>query len=83
MNLPHDPLLGPMTAERLMHLAALVRDRLGNRLQDFQLEADENGLVLSGRARTYYVKQLAQHMIMAVAAVPIAANNIMVLECRN
>jgi hypothetical protein len=34
------------------------------------------GLVLRGRAQTFYTKQLAQHAVMRATALPILANEI-------
>jgi hypothetical protein len=37
---------------------------------------EEGGIVLQGRAPSYYVKQLAQHVAMEVVRLPIRANRI-------
>ncbi len=52
--------------------------RLGRRVGDFRVLAQDGGLVLQGRARTYYAKQLAQHAVMDVTAARILANEIQV-----
>ena len=39
----------------------------------------DGGLVLYGRTRTYYAKQLAQHEVMGRSRLPIRANSIDVL----
>jgi hypothetical protein len=58
-------------------LAARVHAYLGGRVRDFRLElCDGRGLVLRGRAPTYYAKQVAQHAVMAASRLPIAANEI-------
>jgi hypothetical protein len=49
---------------------------LQGRIHDFWLMVRGHGLVLQGRARTYYAKQLAQHAVMEAAALPILANEI-------
>lgn len=64
------------TGESLTCIEEHVRCRLTGRVRDFQLHFRDNGLVLRGRARTYYVKQLAQHMVMETIRVPIRANEI-------
>jgi hypothetical protein len=46
--------------------AHLVR-RLNQRVQDLRVLSTEDGLILRGRVRTYYEKQLAQHVLMEVA----------------
>jgi hypothetical protein len=53
-----------------------VRVRLGSRVHDLQVLGRDNGLVLQGRSRTYYGKQLAQHAVMEATALPIVANEI-------
>jgi hypothetical protein len=40
------------------------------------LEVGDGGIVLRGRARTYYAKQLAQHAIMTETALSILGNEI-------
>ena len=59
---------------------ARVRSRLGGRVRDFHLVAVANGVILRGQARTYYVKQLAQHAVMEAATLTIVANQIEVLS---
>ena len=53
-----------------------VRVRLGGQIRDFRVVCREGGLVLQGRSRTYYAKQLAQHVVMEVTSFPIIANEI-------
>ncbi len=60
----------------LAHLESIVRCRLAGRLRHFRLDLSEGGLVLRGRAITYYAKQLAQHAVMAETELPITANEI-------
>ena len=50
--------------------------RLGGRVHQFRLVFGAGGLVLRGRARTYYAKQLAQHAVMEATGFPILANKI-------
>ena len=53
-------------------LAELVRRRLAGRIRDLRLVLRENGIVLQGRACSYYGKQLAQHEVLrAVNAAPL------------
>jgi hypothetical protein len=56
-----------------------VQRRLSGRVRDFQLEIGERGLILRGQAYTYYVKQLAQHLVMQATGMAIQANHIEVL----
>jgi hypothetical protein len=51
-----------------------VRCRLTGLVRDFQLVFRDQGLVLRGRAPTYYAKQLAQHAVMEASSLPIRAN---------
>jgi hypothetical protein len=59
-------------------LEALIQDHSGRRVRDLRIAIQDGGLVLWGQARTYYAKQLAQHAAMAVAKLPIRANQIQV-----
>jgi hypothetical protein len=53
-----------------------LRCRLAGRARDLQLVITNQGLVLRGRARTYYAKQLAQQVVLAGTSTAIAANEI-------
>jgi hypothetical protein len=53
-----------------------VRGRLSGRVRDLQVLGQEKGLVLKGYAPTYYVKQLAQHLVMEATRLPILVNEI-------
>lgn len=55
-----------------------VRTLLGRQITGFNLRWTERGIVLEGRARSYYQKQLAQHAVMRICTVPILANDILV-----
>jgi len=56
-----------MEPHELDGLAELVRRRLAGRIRDLRLVLRENGIVLQGRACSYYGKQLAQHEVLRVA----------------
>jgi hypothetical protein len=62
--------------EDLDRLGAQVQHELSGRLRDFRLKRKGVGVVLSGRVRTYYAKQLAQHAVMRATALPILGNEI-------
>jgi hypothetical protein len=64
--------LDGMGRDALEHLAERVRQRLGARVTEFRLECHEGCLVLRGRARTYYAKQLAQHAVLQEGVVRLA-----------
>jgi hypothetical protein len=59
-------------------LQAHVQCKLGRQVRDLQVVIVDQGqgLVLRGRARSYYAKQLAQHAVLEVAPLPILANEI-------
>jgi hypothetical protein len=71
--------LNTTTSEDVRQLEALVQTRLRGRVQSFELVMGSRGLVLRGKARSYHAKQVAQHVVMAVADVPILANDIEVV----
>jgi hypothetical protein len=58
------------------HIESLVQRRLGGRIRDLRIVVRANGLILQGRAATYHAKQLAQHVAMELAPLPILANDI-------
>ena len=60
-------------------LETILLRRLGNRIRDLRVVRLPNGLVLQGRTGTYHAKQVAQHVAMEVADLPILANEIVVL----
>jgi hypothetical protein len=53
-----------------------VQSRLSGRVRDFRLVVRGCGLTLTGQARTYYAKQLAQQAVMEATALPILTNEI-------
>lgn len=56
-----------------------VRSRLGRRISDFRIVIQDQGIVLRGRAPSYYAKQLAQHAVMRATDLVILANEITVI----
>jgi hypothetical protein len=64
------------TASGPPELEARILYRLGRQIREFQLIAVESGLILRGRAHTYYAKQLAQHAVMQATELRILANEI-------
>jgi hypothetical protein len=65
----------PALAE-IGQLETHVQSRLNGRVRHLRLAARGCGLILTGRARTYYAKQLAQHAVMEATSLPILANEI-------
>ncbi len=62
--------------EQLDRIGQRVQHQLCGRLHDFHLKQGRAGLILRGRVRTYYAKQLAQHAVMAATDLPIMRNDI-------
>jgi osmotically-inducible protein OsmY len=58
------------------HLEAALHNRLGGRVSNLQVILHDSGVVLRGRASTYYAKQLAQHAAMELAGLHVLANDI-------
>jgi len=65
-----------VTLELARQLETRIRVRLGGQIRDIRVVCQEDGLVLHGRSRTYYAKQLAQHVVMEITNIPISANEI-------
>ena len=55
-----------------------VRDILRGRVRDLHLEACDEGVILQGYAKSYYLKQVAQHVVMKAVHLPILRNDIVV-----
>ena len=64
------------TDRRTEEIAAQVLARLNGRVQELRLLVHEAGIILQGRTRTYYAKQLAQHAVMEATGLLILANQI-------
>jgi len=64
------------TQELVERIEASVRHRLGGWILDFKVQIQDRGLVLRGRTRTYYAKQLVQDTAMKVGGLPILANRV-------
>jgi hypothetical protein len=65
-----------VTAVELTALEGHVQRRLGSQVRHLCVIACDQGIILQGRAHTYYAKQLAQHAVMQATALPILANEI-------
>ena len=63
---------------RLVQLEVLIERQLARRVASFRIRYQDGGLILEGRTRTYYGKQLVQHAVMDATDLPILANNIVV-----
>jgi hypothetical protein len=65
-----------MNPEEVEQLADYVRSQLSGRIDGLRLLTRGRGLVLRGRAHSYYAKQLAQELIRKVMGFPPLANEI-------
>lgn len=61
---------------RLAQAEALLRHQLGHPIGDLRVVIRQEGVILRGRARSYYAKQLAQEAIMHGLRLPVVANDI-------
>lgn len=59
-------------------LAARLQEQLCQRFRGLRIRLENDGLVLEGRVRTYYMKQVAQELVMGLTDVPIVGNAIAV-----
>lgn len=73
------PMPHSLTATELEDYQTSIRRYLGSRVCDLQLESHDGGIVLYGWSRSYYGKQLAQHIAQTMTGMPIIANNIEVV----
>jgi hypothetical protein len=69
-----------VTSNVAMELEETVKDRLRGCVKDFHMVIVSKGLVLRGETRSYYAKQLAQHLIMEISTMRILANDIEVVN---
>ena len=67
------------TNEELQELESQVQAQLGGQVRGLRLEWTPAGLVLYGRSRTYYGKQLAQSVLQDATLRRMFANEIDVL----
>ena len=70
------------TLERTEDVEAQATQYLSGRVRDFRISRRLDGLVLQGRASSYYAKQLAQQAVMSITVTRIVANEIEVLDSR-
>lgn len=66
------------TGTEEVRLTAILKERLVGRVLDLLVVVRDKGVVLQGRADTFYAKQLAQHVVMEATTLPILANEIKV-----
>jgi hypothetical protein len=49
-----------------LELERHIQERTGRRVRGLCVEVNDQGVVLHGQTRTYYIKQLAQHCVWEV-----------------
>ncbi len=64
------------TEAEVTQIEARLKCHLGSQVRHLRLLVRDNGLVLQGRARSYYAKQMAQHTAMEMTGLPVLANEI-------
>jgi hypothetical protein len=64
------------SSEMETRLETHLQARLGSRVCHLRVICRKDGVIVQGRAPTYYVKQLAQNSIMEITDLPILANEI-------
>lgn len=69
-------ILNTNTEYGLQRLEDRVQTQLSGRVRDLRIQLHEAGIILRGLSRTYYAKQLAQHVVMSESDWPILANEI-------
>ena len=67
-----------MKPDEVEQLAAHIRSQLSGRILDLRLVARGYGLVLKGRALSYYAKQMAQELVRKATGHRPLANEITV-----
>jgi hypothetical protein len=68
----------PLSADQSLvcRLERLVHGRTGSRIRDLRVEVVGDAVVLTGRAASYYAKQLATHAALAEIAPRVLTNSI-------
>ncbi|HLJ11928.1 MAG TPA: hypothetical protein VKU82_12100 [Planctomycetaceae bacterium] len=70
---------GLSSSEEAGRVEMRVKGRLTGRLLRFRILVRHDGLVLLGRVRTYYAKQLVQAAVLELTEMPIAENAVEVV----
>jgi hypothetical protein len=65
-----------VNSEAETRIESHLRSQLGSRVRHLRVVCRTAGVVLQGCARAYHAKQLAQHLVMEIANLPILANEI-------
>jgi len=62
----------------LAQMEQSLRCRLGHHVQDLRIWTEPHGLVITGCTRSYYDKQMAQHLVREIFGQDVADNRIAV-----
>jgi hypothetical protein len=63
-------------AESFDHVRSIMRRQLHGLIYNFAIAREQRGLILTGIARSYYAKLVAQEVVMRHVGAPIARNDI-------
>lgn len=64
--------------EQVDHIERRIRNEFSHRVHNFHIQAFDDGLVLEGRTKTYYGKQMVLKAVMDATSLPILADRIVV-----
>jgi hypothetical protein len=67
-----------LTEDQVEQLQLHLQGRLRGMVFNLRVAVSDAGLILQGQSRTYYAKQMAQHVVMSDHNLPIASNEIVV-----
>jgi hypothetical protein len=73
-----DTLSPDFEATRQEQIQQLVASRIRGRIRELQISVRGDTLVISGRATTYYSKQLATHAVLDVSDARVIQNDVVV-----
>lgn len=69
--------------QEALSLEGILKRRLGYSVEQLQLHVENDGIVLKGFAPSWYIKQMAQEIVMEHSTMPIVLNDIHVsFPCR-
>ena len=66
-----EPAVNPLEA-----IEQTLQRQLGTRIRRLRVSIEPNGLVISGRCRSYHDKQMAQHLAADISRLNVAENRI-------
>lgn len=64
--------------EQVDQIERKIRDEFSQRVHNFHIQAFDDGLVLEGRTKTFYGKQMLINAVMEATSLPILADRIVV-----